>query len=184
MATSETINHAAQLLFAAPLANKPKPDERQNTIRVMALTLRDVDDELLKTAVIQHIATEKWFPAIADLRDKAQSLISRANELPDSYTAWMQVKNFSQDIHPMALKAINALGGLKAFGLSNVSEEASWRARFIAAYEQYCKRQSEDAMMLPAVAGYIEKRKELRGDSVQGLIAEAARKLSDGNVEW
>lgn len=179
MASKQTIEHITTLLFSAPLANSPTLEDRPGVVKVMALTLRDIDDELLKTAVIQHIATQKWFPSVADLRGAAQALIQRADGLPDSYTAWKEVKanlgrSNPQWSHPLVEKAINALGGLRDFGLSDVNDESSWRARFIAAYEQYQKREAEDRMMLPVVGSYVDKLaagRERVNTAVNGLAA-------------
>lgn len=181
MASFEATNQCVKLLFAAPLAKKPDGQQVGQTTKVFMATLADIDDDLLKASVAQWIAVSKWFPSVADLRQTAVSLINRVDDVPDSYTAWKQIKravSSGGDVHPMALKAIDALGGIKEFGLSHVDDESSWRARFISAYETYQRRQAEDTMMLPAVAGYIEKRKELNGRSVAGMITDLAGQMA------
>jgi len=181
MASPETINEVTNLLFDAPFASKPERSKLEATTRVFAIALRDIDDDLLKAAVVQHIGSNKWFPAVADLRETAVSLMHRADDVPDAYTAWSQIKRAmrgGQAPHPLALKAINALGGIGEFGKSDIDDESSWRSRFISAYQTYQQRQAEDSMMLPAVAGYIEKRKELGGQSVAGLIGGVTKQLT------
>lgn len=188
MASEETVKQVVKTLFLAPLANKPKPIPGQDEIgmigelfRIFYLTLQDVPDDLLQAATLQHLASEKWFPAVADLRSAAVGLMERAADIPDAYTAWKQVKRALRggpEPHPLATKAIDALGGLREYGQSQIEDEGQWRARFIAAYQTYQKRQVDDAMMLPQIAGYIEKRRELYGDSVAGLIANTARQLA------
>lgn len=191
MATNQTVQHVVQLLFDAPLANKPRPTAGQTdadvlaaTARVFALTLRDVDDELLKAAVVQHIATQKWFPAVADLRTAAVSLLHRVDDVPDVYTAWQQIKRRLRGgppPHALAERAIDALGGIAEFGQSHVDDEPSWRARFVSAYETLQQRQAEDAMMLPQIAGYVARQRALSaGNTAQDLIASTARALSAG----
>lgn len=180
MATHETIRQVVQLLFAAPLANKPDERSIGATTKVFIATLSDIPDDLLKAAVTQHIATSKWFPAVADLRETAVSLVHLADDVPDAYTAWQQVKRVFRggpEPHPLATKTINALGGLAEFGKSDISDEPSWRARFVAAYESYQRREAESTMMLPAVAGYIEARRELNGQSIGGMIAALTGQL-------
>lgn len=179
MATENTIVEITELLFAASLANKPK--NIPATTKVFALTLRDIDDDLLKAATVNHVAREKWFPAPADLRQSAADLLETIDDTPDSYAAWEQVKRKMRggpDLHPLAQKAIDSLGGFREFGLSDVGDESSWRARFIMAYDQYRKRDADTTMMLPLVAGYIEKRKELNGQSVSELMDGLTRKLT------
>lgn len=209
MATQETIAEIVKMLYRAPLANKPKPlpgetdvDAIRGTARIYYLALQDLEDDLLMAATVQYLTSEKWFPAVADLRTAAVSLLHRVDDTPDASTAWGQVKRAAREgigqvvvkvgedgelvreertadyLHPLALKAINALGGIKEYGLSDLEHEGQWRARFIQAYQTYLQRQSEDTMMLPAVAGYIERRKELNGHSVAGLIGETAKKLT------
>ena len=187
MASAKTISDVVGLLFDAPLANKPKPSASQTeadminaTARVFTATLRDIDDDLLKAAVVQHIGTSRWFPAVADLRETAVSLLHRADDVPDAYTAWSQIKRAMRGgpaPHPLALQAINALGGISEFGKSDIDDESSWRARFVSAYQTYQQRQAEDSMMPPAVAGYIAQRRELGGQSVAGLIGGITRQL-------
>lgn len=185
MATSDTIKHITNLLFQAPLANRPKPLPGQGEAAVIAatahlftLTLCDLDDTLLKAAVVQYLSSgDKWFPAPSDLRKAALSLVNRADGTPSAYEAWSEIKAWVRSHEPpspMAQKAIDLLGGLAEFGASDLADEPSWRARFVDVYERLQVRQAEDAMMLPAIAGYIEARKELGGQSVAGMI-EAAR---------
>lgn len=181
MATPETINEVVNLLFDTPLADKPKPEKLQATTRVFAATLRDIDDALLRAAVVQHIGTCKWFPTVADIRESAVTVMRLTDDTPDAYTAWGQIKRQLRgggEAHPLAIKAINALGGIREFGVSDVDDEPSWRAQFIRAYDTYRQRENEDAMMLPAVAGYIQQRKELGGQSIAGLISDVTKQLT------
>lgn len=188
MADKQTILEVVQLLLDAPLANKPKPAPGQTEAemlaamtRVFGLTLQDVPNDLLKAATVQHIATSQWFPAVANLRETAVSLVHRAGDVPDAYTAWQQIKRFMRggpQPHALAMRAIDALGGVGEFGKSDVDDESSWRARFVAAFETYQRRESEDSMMLPQIAGYIEQRRQLGGKSVAGLIGAAAQRLA------
>lgn len=191
MAKQKTIIEVVGMLFQSPLANKPKPlpgqDEEamiENTIRIYALTLQDIDDHLLQAAVVHHIATEKWFPAVADIRTAALSLVDRADETPSAYEAWGEIKRAVRTrapLSPMTKQAIDYLGGLEAFGLSDISEEMSWRHQFIRSYEQLQRRRADDAMMLPQIAGYVENRRELNGRSVASLIGDVAKKLGAGS---
>jgi hypothetical protein len=189
MATSKTIKEVLSMLFLSPLANKPKNLPGQTDVEMMAatakiyaMTLADLDDNLLMAAVVQYLASgSKWFPAPVDLRTTALSLVNRADGTPSAFEAWAEVKRAirsREPLSPMAQRAIDLLGGLAEFGASDIGDESSWRARFIQAYEQLQQRQAEDAMMLPAVAGYIQARKELGGQSVAGLIGEAAKSLA------
>lgn len=214
MASQETVTEVVSMLFRSPLANKPKPLPGEteaamikNTIRIFHMALQDIDDDLLQAATIQHLTTEKWFPSIADLRGAAVGLMQRADDVPDAYTAWGQVKRAAQsgnyrivaytddngelayrerggvEVHPLTQKAINALGGIKEFAMASLDDEGQWRARFIMAYEGYQRRAVDDIMTLPQIAAYVERRKELNGNSVQSLVAVLATKLSMNSKE-
>lgn len=195
MADKQTILEVVQLLLDAPLANRPKPAPGQTDAemlaamtRVFGLTLQDIPADLLKAATVQHIAVSRWFPSVSDLRETAVSLMNRAGDVPDAYTAWQQIKRFMRggpQPHVMAMRAIDALGGVDEFGKSDVDDESSWRARFVAAFETYQRRAVEDSMTLPQVAGYIEQRRELGGQSVAGMIGAAVQRLAvnGGGVE-
>lgn len=188
MAHSDTIKEITNMLFMAPLANRPKPLPGQGeaaviaaTSKLFAMTLCDLDDTLLKAAVVQYLASgDKWFPAPSDLRRAALALVNRADGTPSAYEAWSEIKAWIRSHErpsPMAQKAIDLLGGLQEFGMSDTGDEPSWRARFVDVYERLQARQAEDAMMLPAIAGYIEARRELNGGSVAGLIAATRQAL-------
>lgn len=189
MAHSDTIKEITNMLFMAPLANRPKPLPGQGeaaviaaTAKLFTLTLCDLDDTLLKAAVIQYLASgDKWFPVPSDLRRTALALVNRADGTPSAYEAWAEIKAWvrtHEPPSPMAQKAIDLLGGLQEFGLSDLNDESSWRARFVDVYERLQVRQAEDAMMLPAIAGYIEARKELGGQSVKALIGAAVKEMT------
>jgi len=186
MATENTIHQVVKLLYAAPLANKPDPAGIVGTINVFMATLSDIEDGLLKASVAHHIATSKWFPAVADLRSTALARVNHANDTPDAYTAWKEVNRAmnryisESELHPLALKAINALGGIRQYGQADIDDHISWRSRFISVYEQYQRRAADDAMMLPAVAGYLEQRRELNGNSIGGLITALTGQMTGG----
>lgn len=205
MASDTTISKCLAMLFSASLANEPKEqpgeDRRRMLTRITKLykiMLQDIDDNLLEAAVIQYLSGGTFWPQVGVIRKTALSLVTRADGIPTPHEAWQEVIRAANgsysvtrvdpvtnelvivernSLSPLAKRAIGYLGGLDAFGLSDTSEEQSWRAQFIKAYERLLERQSEDTMMLPAVAGYIQERKELGGASIAGVIADVTDKL-------
>lgn len=114
MASHQTISKVVKQLLAAPLPNKPKTAPGQNyndwltdLVNVYADTLDDVDDAALVEATRQHIKTGEWYPSIAVLRSKANSVVWQATEnrltdRPDrSYAAYCNQERGAWPVCPM-----------------------------------------------------------------------------------
>lgn len=175
------------LVFLAALY--PKFDLTEATIKAYTVILGDLPGDVLQAAAQDIGSRSTFFPAAAEIRTAAMDLMQQAQEIPSPYEAWQQVKSqFAGrrlEMHPLAEQAINSLGGLRAFGNSQESQEASWRARFVDAYEILVRRQERDRAMLPAVAGQVERLKlsaggKANGD-VQRAIAATAGALRNGH---
>jgi len=127
---------------------------------------KDVPDDLLKMAVADHVANSKWWPKPSEIRERCVRLIEMAGPDTNEYDAWAEVKLHMKAGHtddpwsdPMIGRAMDGIGGLKAFGQSDVSQEMSWRSRFIDAYRLLKKRERERRLMLPEVREVIEQIK-------------------------
>lgn len=148
-------------------------------VAVYVRCLEDIPFDALKAATIHLITTSKWQPSISELREAAFGLMLNTHELPTAYEAWQEIKRNvmrPQDAeysHPLIKRAIDSLGGLEAFGASEVDEEMSWRARYVSSYEQFVKRGMEAATMLPEVK---EAARRLQAGRVRDVLAEVAGK--------
>ena len=160
------------------IAAYPRQELSDATIDVYLAALSDIDAQILRAAALDHITKSKWFPTVAELREQAVNLAG-ANDEAAAYDGWKQVLDYTSArkpiTDPIAIKAIEALGGLKAFGMSHVDEQPSWRMRFIQAYNSYKSREINDTFMLPAVR---DTREALRAGEIRGKIALLAGKLS------
>lgn len=152
------------------------------TQRVYELALADIDPALLKAATLAHIATGKWFPAVAELRQQAADLVQRSTGQMGAYEAWGElVKQLRRgySIHrpppldELTRGALDAIGGWRWF--CNSDNPAADRARFIQAYEQLLQRQTNDIMLLPGVVDYV-KQLAAPGEA-QAAVRELAAKL-------
>ena len=76
------------LLMKAAYPRQTLPEE---TIDLYTRALQDIEPRLLKTAVMQHIATSKWFPTIAELRGTAAALVARTRG------CWRSIENLRSD---------------------------------------------------------------------------------------
>jgi hypothetical protein len=149
--------------MAAAYPNFTVPRE---TFRVYAHLLEDIPLDLLRAAVSQAIATSEWFPTVAKLRQIAGELQARVSgqQPPTPFEAWAEVKrNILRPAerrewsHPLVLRAINTLGGMDAYGQSDIDDEGVWRAHFARAYEQLLTRCQDDAKLLPTVRDAVER---------------------------
>ena len=154
------------------------------TIKAYHSILEDLSPELINKAVEDLGANSTFFPAAAEIRRAAFDLIDQAQGLPSASEAWGQVKGVYADVkqdkmHPLTIEAINSLGGIHAYGQANIDAEASWRARFVQAYDVIAKRKRRNMDMLPSVRQFADK---LAAGKVDGEIKELASKLTLGAV--
>lgn len=63
-----------------------QPKVTDDSLLVWASLLADVPSEVLKGAVLAHIATSKWFPTVAELREQAVKI--SAPVITNGVTAW------------------------------------------------------------------------------------------------
>jgi len=163
---------------------------RENSAEMMAQTLRlyyrllrDTPAEVLEAAAIQHVATSRFFPTIAELRETVLTL--SAPPTPPAMAAWGELREALADsryyryqdgyhespkfANPVLQQVVDAMG----FGVLQLSEDqVADRARFIQAYETFARRAREDALMLPQVRSVAQR---LRGASPPCLTASARR---------
>ena len=124
----------------------------------------DVPDDLLLMTVVSHVGSSKWWPAISEIRDGCGHLAEMANNTPNEFDAWAEIKLHLHAGHskepwsdPLIGKALDGIGGLQAFGQSDRDQEASWRARFYEAYKAMQSRERERRLMLPEVRSIVEQ---------------------------
>lgn len=137
------------MLFAA----YPKFEVPKETIQLYQQFMLDLDADLAKAAVVRHIATSKYFPTIAELRDAVMSF----DNIPNASDAWAEVLQQLRAVgsygrpkfsHPVVKKAVDAIGWTSLCWSEQIGVE---RAHFIKIYETYRGREVENAKIIPVL---------------------------------
>ena len=150
------------MLTAAYPAHGDKLSEGQldEQVRLYRAMLKDIDQSTLEAACLQHIATSRWFPTIAELRELAYQIA--APSLQTSGEAWGEVKRnmlrcgvygkpeFSSQVTERVVRDM----GWPA--LCSSESEMADRAHFMRMYDAYAIRARQDAQMLPRVKELLQ----------------------------
>jgi hypothetical protein len=152
------MNELDEIIAALVLAYPNNKEMSPNNIKVYQRYLRDLDLKDLSAAVAHHISTNKWFPAISDLRSTVADLQAKAAGVPSPTEAWGLVLRFAGGeveltVHPFVNQAVQQISSW--YNLRMSTTQVADRARFLQAYERIVSDAKEGAMMLPEVKGYI-----------------------------
>lgn len=124
-------------------------DSYKATLRVYEQMLADIDGPVLKQAVLSLIASAKFFPKIAEIREAAVALMEPV--YPSALEAWERVTNGDKSCE-LANKVFRTLGvdrgDLRYMEFSTVSVNKSL---FVKEYQAQVERTKEDIRMLPSV---------------------------------
>lgn len=143
------------------------------TIEVYVRLLGDISVEVLTTAIEQCVTECKFFPTIAEIRDKVLALT--APQRRDPMDAWGEVLqsiarvgfyNSPSFDDPLIARAVDSLGWKYLCSSENIVAD---RAHFSKLYEQLVQREAQDRRLLPAA-------RQLRQIS-RGSVLE----IGDGN---
>jgi hypothetical protein len=121
------VEEIIQLIVAA------YPDQRnpQATALVYHQFLADLDFELARKVIVNHVATRKWFPKISEIREAALEM--RLNiESTETVMSQLQANDYGA-LSPMAKQALKVTGG--TWEKERTTNPSAWRAQFRKAYE-------------------------------------------------
>jgi len=160
--------------------NKLGKEERKDMFRAYHLILGDLDANLLLKAALGLVGTATFYPSAGELRRAYFDLLDTANNIPDAYQAWAEVKALFRRgysrmrpptaesvTHSRVLAALEGIGGWLA--LCSSENDVADRARYIQAYETYTKREQYTERMLPGVM-----------ETAKRLVATQHRALTEG----
>lgn len=149
----------------------------QETMDIWYGFLKDFEYSVMKTAVTEHIATNRFPPAISELRELAVNITT---EMPASWdVAWGKVLKAVRTFgHYQEIEALRSLDGItaaivKRMGFQNICLSESIeveRANFRMAYENELKCRRQDNLL----PGSVRREKQMLAEQ---SIAKLADKL-------
>ena len=151
-------------IMAMLSATYPRTELKPETANMYYTVLQDLDMDLLKAAVLQIVATSKWFPAASEIRSAAFDLVEQSEGVPDWPQAWEQVLSEMGRVgyygkpewtHECIGAAVRAVGGWRL--LCHSTNQVADRARFAEVYGMTVSRERDTMRMLPAVREQIAK---------------------------
>lgn len=114
------------------------------TSTVYETMLADLGAAEVQRAVYEHIATNNWFPSVAELRKRvAKHRVSA----PGAAQALHQVQTGAVPMHPLARQALGLVGG--TWEMRRTGNSTAWRAQFRDAYESLVEGALQDANVEP-----------------------------------
>lgn len=186
MTKEDTIKLVSIITVAYPNFDKFKDEKHiRGMVNLWASLFCDDDSHIVALAVKQHIATSKWPPAVAEIREIMADIQHPYLLWPDQ--AWEAVAKvlltegeyggdnvYSLLPRPVA-EAVDAIGYGQLYALSvayargHASKAGLDRVSFIQAYEGKFNRLKKNAMLPPALSQSIVKLQA--GDASQALLA-------------
>ena len=170
-------------LLALATANFPSMQEKdmRPTANLWSEMLSDIPFDIAKAALIKVLATARFWPTVAEIREAAAEIINP--QLPSPIEAWGEVV---QAIKIYGLyrqeEGLNSLSPITKRVVQNIGwreiclceQPDIIRGQFRMAYEQYAKREKEEAV-LPAEV----KRLASGRDKVLSLVGEIGRTIPE-----
>ena len=170
-------------LLALATANFPSMQEKdmRPTANLWSEMLSDIPFDIAKAALIKVLATARFWPTVAEIREAAAEIINP--QLPSPIEAWGEVV---QAVKIYGLyrqeEGLNSLSPITKRVVQNIGwreiclceQPDIIRGQFRMAYEQYTKREKEEAV-LPAKV----KRLASGRDKVLSLVGEIGRTIPE-----
>lgn len=190
MATKQTISEVLKIISAA----YPRFEVSEETVRVWASFIADLEDELLKAAVLRFISSSShaFAPSIPEIRRQATEIRREIAGVPSAFEAWEEVlraptpnpNRIMRDgqwvepveyvwKHEIVGVVARRLGWHRSFPGSNAEAD---RAHFIKAYDAEVQKVILADTQIPQVTAYIEKERGKRRLNATGEI----KKLTEG----
>lgn len=163
-------------------AAHPRQDIDEATLAIYAAFLADLDRDAGERAVREAIATIKFFPSIAEIRDLA---MRGAIDAPPEHAAWNEVMRAvrldgryrtPKWSHRAIAAAINAIGWVSLCDSENLEAD---RAHFLRLYRDATESAVREANVRPMLAAAAERTQLARAGGVIPM-ADALKRLKGG----
>lgn len=161
-------------LFASALRTyypKEKILPNEQAMQLWFNQLQDIPYKVAEVTLNKWVATNKWSPSIADIREQAAGLMQ--GEAKDWGEAWNDVrkavrlygsyqpKEAMESLDEITRQAVKRIGYLSICMSENIATE---RANFRMVYEQLQQRQKQDAQLPPRLKALISNMPMLLGE--------------------
>lgn len=145
--------------------------------------LQDIPYEVAEAGLNKWVATNKWSPSIADIREMATNIVD--GDIPAWGEAWEQVirairthgyyrvSETLEMLDPLTKKVVEQMGGVRKLCMSDTPDVD--RANFRMMYETLAKRQHEDRLLpdkLKLMIYEMQEQKMLEGAIEQGGVGK------------
>jgi hypothetical protein len=148
-----------------------------NTLLLYARVLSDIPDAMLEAACLQHIASAKWFPTVAELREMALSLSRQARGAahPAPMEAWGLVQREigrTGIYRPPRFDDPLVAEAVELFGWSRLCNQpldtiGVAEAHFSELYRSLVEREAQQARLLPEVRKALDDGKSRRKERAE-----------------
>jgi len=167
----------AAKIIATLTAAYPRNEIQEETGKLYARFLQDLDYIKAQAAIIKIIANNKWFPTVAEIREAAMQVDHPNFPLPAD--AWEEVTRQIRNVgyvgvpvfsHPLIKKAVDGMGGW--ISLCQSEDGMVDRAHFLKVFESYRNRHIEEEKTAPIM-------RQLIGGMMDKLPAWPGEKLGE-----
>ena len=196
MERANAVRLIAIIVTAYPNSDKFKDKESvNNAVNLWGEFFADDDERIVALAVRKHIATSKWPPAIAEIREIMAQITNPDLIPPDE--AWEAVSKL-MNTHPERLynrttaylpaaiaEAVDAVGYSTLWALhcaaarGRDSKAGLDRVAFIQAYEPKYERARQMAQLPPAIRQNIQAAQKAIGTGDRAMLEDVNRKYED-----
>lgn len=179
----------AKQVIAVLMAAYPKTELPLESIQLYIQFLEDLPFEAGKAGALLHIAENKWFPTVSEIRQLAVNSIP-GNAIPSASDAWGEVlkqikhegqygiPNFS---HPAIASAVKAMGWRNLC----ISEDGmADRAHFLKIYETYRNRTLQEQLQIPEVKKLVGAMQERLLEEQEKVALEAPEQKVYSLNDW
>lgn len=181
MTKQEVVKIVTLIVMSYPASERFKDEATlQCMVSVWAQMFKDDNPRLVELAVQRHIATSKWPPSIAEIRERMVTLQHPELIPPDraweavtdrkaSESEWKFEEDAADALPPMIARTVQAIGW---YDLWERKEKA--RQTFLELYRPAYERARERAMLPKALTDAVEKTERLLGGDAL-LMLESAK---------